>query len=397
MTQRAPRSTAAAPLPSPEERRMLREAKSLTEEQLAVAVGVRRATIRSWEAGRTSPQGSRREAYAKLLAAPGTEPAELSVTTAPSPWTEPAPQAPDPDPAPDPDRTDRTNALTSAPAVREAPRQDPPPPPRAELTPAEAFDALYSYVAPALVRQTYLLTGRRRLSHESVERAFHLAWQHWPEVAHDGDPAGWVRAVAYEYAMSPWHRLLRAHNEPDSRPPAEPGRRALLDALLELPPPYRRTVLLYDGLGLGLPETAAETEASTPAAASRVLHARAAIAERLPELSQGAALHELLTDLAREGPAPEMTPAVAVRSGSERRTRFWTRVAIAVTTLIVSATAFTVVTAPTRYEPPLAPAQQVDGGPVLSGPQLPQRDTALRKQLRSLLANGPERLVPQIR
>jgi hypothetical protein len=86
-----------------------------------------------------------------------------------------------------------------------------------------------------------------------------------------------------------------------------------------------------------------------------------------------------------------------VRSGSERRTRFWTRVAIAVTTLIVSATAFTVVTAPTRYEPPLAPAQQVDGGPVLSGPQLPQRDTALRKQLRSLLANGPERLVPQIR
>lgn len=277
------------------------------------------------------------------------------------------------------------------------PRQDPPPPPRAELTPAEAFDALYSYVAPALVRQTYLLTGRRRLSHESVERAFHLAWQHWPEVAHDGDPAGWVRAVAYEYAMSPWHRLLRAHNEPDLRPPAEPGRRALLDALLELPPPYRRTVLLYDGLGLGLPETAAETEASTPAAASRVLHARAAIAERLPELSQGAALHELLTDLAREGPAPEMTPAVAVRTGSEGRARFWTRVAIAVTTLIVSATAFTVVTAPTRYEPPLAPAQQVDSGPVLSGPQLPQRDTALRKQLRSLLANGPERLVPQIR
>ncbi|NUK04899.1 sigma factor-like helix-turn-helix DNA-binding protein, partial [Streptomyces lunaelactis] len=264
------------------------------------------------------------------------------------------------------------------------------------LTPDEAFDALYSYAAPALVRQTFLLTGRRRLSYESVERAFHLAWQHWPEVAVDRDPAGWVRAAAYEYAMSPWHRLRRAHSKPDAQSVPGPGGRALLDALLELPPPYRRTLLLYDGLGLDLPETAAETEASTPATANRVLHARAAIAEKLPELGETAVLHDRLTALAREGPAPPMTPAPAVRSGSERRARFWTRAAITVTTLIVSATAFTLVKAPTRYEPPLAPGRPVGGVPVHSGPQaLTHRDKQLRQQLRSRLTHGPERLVPQ--
>ncbi|NEE31588.1 DNA-directed RNA polymerase sigma-70 factor, partial [Streptomyces sp. SID7982] len=114
-----------------------------------------------------------------------------------------------------------------------------------------------------------------------VERAFELAWQRWPEVAVDRDPAGWVRAAAYEYAMSPWHRLRRTHRHPDA-PPTEPGKRALFDALLDLPPAYRRTLLLYDGVGLDLPETAAETEASTPAAAGRLMTARAAVAERLP-------------------------------------------------------------------------------------------------------------------
>ena len=89
------------------------------------------------------------------------------------------------------------------------------------LTPVQAFDALYAFCAPALVRQTYLLTGRRELARESVERAFQLAWERWPEVARDPDPAGWVRAAAHEYALSPWHRLRRRHRLPE--PPHPPG------------------------------------------------------------------------------------------------------------------------------------------------------------------------------
>lgn len=242
-----------------------------------------------------------------------------------------------------------------------------------------------------------MLTGRLRLSHESVERAFHLAWQHWPKVAVDPDPAGWVRAASYEYAMSPWQRLRAAHRHPDIAPVGH-GRRGLLEALLELPPPYRRTLMLYDGLGLDLPETAAETEASTPATANRVVHARAALAERVPELVVPETLREQFTALANAGPVPRLSSARAVRTDCERRARFCTRAAITVTTLIIGATAYTLTTAPTRYEPPLAPGQQVGGVPPHGGPQkLTPRDVALRAKLLAEPAHGPERLLPQVR
>ncbi|MGK5632871.1 helix-turn-helix transcriptional regulator, partial [Streptomyces sp. URMC 123] len=56
-----------APLPPPQERRRLREARSLTREQVAAAVGVTCNTVRSWEAGRSTPRGRKRAAYARLL------------------------------------------------------------------------------------------------------------------------------------------------------------------------------------------------------------------------------------------------------------------------------------------------------------------------------------------
>ncbi|MGI5402404.1 sigma factor-like helix-turn-helix DNA-binding protein [Streptomyces sp. CA-135486] len=414
MTQSTTRS-ATSPLPSPGERRRLREASAVSEEEVATALGVTRATVRSWERGRTTPRGRKREAYAKLLAAwadqPDTPAQQSPKSPAPTATSDTQPPARSrrprqshatTRPKPAAKRADRPPTVPADPtpphtAQPRTPARaaDPPRPP--ELTADDAFDALYAFAAPALVRQTYLLTGRRRLAQESVERAFHLAWQRWPEVAVDRDPAGWVRAAAYDYAMSPWQRLRRTHRAPD-RPPVEGGRSELLDALLELPPSYRRALLLYDGVGLDLPETAAETEASTPATANRVLHAREALAERLPELGVPETLHEELTALALAGPLPQLPAAEAVRTGSERRARFWTRAAITVTTLIIGATMFTLVNAPTRYEPPLAPGQEVGGVPAHYGPEaLTARDRQLRAKLLAEPEAGPERLVPQSR
>ncbi|MFE3391144.1 helix-turn-helix domain-containing protein [Streptomyces anulatus] len=433
MTRSTTDEAAAPQLPSPKERRGLREAKSLSEEQVAAAVGVTRATVRSWETGRTSPRGRKRALYAKLIApepealattapaaamtgptpvptAPEAVPgsaaeAAAEPTPAPSaePSSEPAPQAfpeaaPEvkammvvPEAATDADRNTGTD--TEAEAVGDR-----------RLSPAEAFDELYARTAPGLVRQAYLLTGRRALARESVERAFQLAWHRWPEVAVDRDPAGWVRAAAYEYAMSPWHRLRRAHRHPDA-PPTEPGKRALFDALLDLPPAYRRTLLLYDGVGLDLPETAAETEASTPAAAGRLMTARAAVAERLPELAsaatpaeQSALLHDRLGGLARAEHVPVPQPARAVRTGSEDKARLWTRAAVAGVALLIAVTGLTLHTAPTHYEPPISPAERVGGVPPRGGPQkLTAQDLKLQKTLREQLAHGPERLIPQLR
>ncbi|MYV61783.1 helix-turn-helix domain-containing protein, partial [Streptomyces sp. SID4931] len=68
MTRSTTDEAAVPPLPSPKERRRLREAKSLSEDEVAAAVGVTRATVRSWETGRTSPRGRKRALYAKLIA-----------------------------------------------------------------------------------------------------------------------------------------------------------------------------------------------------------------------------------------------------------------------------------------------------------------------------------------
>ncbi|MCT6778625.1 helix-turn-helix domain-containing protein [Streptomyces sp. CS7] len=413
MTRSTTDEAAVPPLPSPKERRRLREAKSLSEEEVAAAVGVTRATVRSWETGRTSPRGRKRALYAKLIAPePAVKPEVVKppVVTAEAAAVVAGPVAAVPA-APD---LPEASPLPEAPPA--APPADPPPPPppisdtrsgaeapdERRVSPAEAFDELYARTAPGLVRQTYLLTGRRALARESVERAFELAWQRWPEVAVDRDPAGWVRAAAYEYAMSPWHRLRRTHRHPDA-PPTEPGKRALFDALLDLPPAYRRTLLLYDGVGLDLPEIAAETEASTPAAAGRLMTARAAVAERLPELAdaapaeQSALLQDRLGGLARAEHVPVPRPARAVRTGSENKARLWTRAAVAGVALLIAVTGLTLHTAPTHYEPPISPPERVGGVPPRGGPQkLTAQDLKLQKSLSEQLAHGPERLVPRL-
>ncbi|MET7642840.1 helix-turn-helix domain-containing protein [Streptomyces sp. NPDC005426] len=514
MTQSTTVAPAAAPLPSPKERRRLREAKSLSEEQVAAAVGVTRATVRAWETGRTSPRGRKREVYARLIGSGGTRsashparitsatpncrpraaarqarsdeaartagaenartaaaengtttaakdlrtaaaengtttaakdlrtaaaeapaapaaPAALAAAAATKPAAgSSAPKAAGPPATPSPktrpptpveatgsDVMDPTEPSTTAP---ETPRPAEAPEVLEAIevieaaaaaegaggagpsSAAEAFDALYQHAAASLYRQTYLLTGRRALAREAVGKAFEQTWQRWPEVAVDRDPVGWVRAAAHEYAMSPWHRLRREHRHPDP-PPEAPGPRALLDVLLALPPSYRRTLLLHDGVGLGLPETAAETEASTPAAAGRLMNARAAVAEQLPELAkpstpaeQSALLHEHLGALALTQPVPSLLEPGLIRTGCERKAELWTRAAIAFTVLLIGLTLITLATAPTRYETPQSPAQKVEGVPPLGGPQkLTPQDKKLRKKLGGELVRGPARLVPR--
>ncbi|MER7637486.1 sigma factor-like helix-turn-helix DNA-binding protein [Streptomyces sp. NPDC126522] len=386
----------ATPLPPPKERRRLREAGSLTQAQVAERVGVSRETVRSWETGRTTPRGRKREAYAKLLTSLGEE-----TTATGAPVALRAPEVEVPVEVVTVDEGVKVDDTAVLEPVTD-PEPDPEPvlvpvpievPVRASLTPAQAFDALYAFCAPALVRQAYLLTGRRELARESVERAFQTAWQRWPEVAVDRDPAGWVRSVAYEYALSPWHRLRPRYRHPEP-PPPDTSDRALLTALLNLPPSYRRTLLLYDGVGLGLAETAAETEASTPAAANRLLHAREAIAAQLPDLSDPGELRRRMTELASTGRLHAAKPPT-VRFVGERRTVFWTRAAIAFTVAIIGATTFTLRVAPTRYEAPVPVGERVEGVParVVQG-SLSEEEITLRDRLRNGMTSGPERLAP---
>ncbi|MCX4805237.1 helix-turn-helix domain-containing protein [Streptomyces sp. NBC_01214] len=400
-------------LPAPKERRRLREAAELTHDEVAAAVGVTAATIRSWESGRTAPRGRKRELYMQFLArladlpqesGPGGAPGETKTARAAE---EPAADPPAPD-APAPDAPTAGGAAADARTEPDEVPDEVPGEVRDEIPvevpapgPAEAFDSLYAHAAHDLARQAYLLTGRRSLALEAVEKAFVQAWDRWPEVVADPDPVGWVRAIAYEYALSPWHRFRRAHRQLD-KPPAEPADRILLDALLSLSPANRRTVLLYDGVGLDLPDTAAETEATTPTAGNRLVHAHADLADRIPELAdvplekQSALLRELLTAL-RPAVDLDPRPAVVVRGGGERRTRMWTRATLSLTAMIAVSTAYTVMTAPTHYEPPLAPGESVSGVPPLAGPQqLTERSRKLHDKLLADPEAGSARIAPQV-
>ncbi|WP_364705562.1 RNA polymerase sigma factor [Streptomyces ossamyceticus] len=281
------------------------------------------------------------------------------------------------------------------------------PPP---LTPAQAFDALYSYCAPTLVQQTYLLTGSLRQARDAVERAFQQAWQRWPEVALDRDPAGWVRAVAHDCALSPWHQLRHRlpvsfrGPEPGPAPesasataPTDPTGRALLAELQKLRPPYRRALVLYDGVGLDLPETAAETEASTPATAGRVQYARAVVTACLPEAATPEDLHRLLTELAADV-RPRPTRPIVLRTRADLRARRWIHAAVVFASVLLTATALTLRTAPDHYEPPVPPGAPVSGVPpqAVPGP-LSGKQLKLRSKLRAATTAGPERLHPEAR
>ncbi|MFF8910967.1 telomere-associated protein Tap [Streptomyces olivaceoviridis] len=77
-------------LPSPEERKRLREAAGLSQEQIAKALKSRRETIGNWESGVTEPRPPKRAAYARLLEGlaarfPAPAPAVPEAFTGPAP------------------------------------------------------------------------------------------------------------------------------------------------------------------------------------------------------------------------------------------------------------------------------------------------------------------------
>lgn len=198
--------------------------------------------------------------------------------------------------------------------------------PRRPVPPAaEAFELLHEQHATALARQAFLLCGHHGTAARAVAHAFRRAWERWPEVAVDPDPAGWVRAAAHRYALAPWRpsRLLSPRRHARAVRRAPPGDRALVDALLRLPPSYRAALLLHDGLGIGLAATAAEVEAGTRAAEGRVRHARAALAAGVPELRSAPPERrgELIATRLGELAAPHPVPLPAARLVRRRGTR----------------------------------------------------------------------------
>lgn len=95
-------------LPVPAERRRLREAAGLSQEQIARALKARREAVGNWESGRTEPRPPKRAAYARLLErlaerfpAPA-DPSSAPSSAAPAPAPVPPQESPLPLPEPAP-------------------------------------------------------------------------------------------------------------------------------------------------------------------------------------------------------------------------------------------------------------------------------------------------------
>ncbi|MGW1597560.1 telomere-associated protein Tap [Streptomyces sp. NPDC002343] len=123
-------------LPAPEERKRLREAAGLSQEQIAKALKSRRETIGNWESGLTEPRPPKRAAYARLLeglaarfpaptadAPAGPAPAVLEAFTGPAPEPVPAPTpaaVPPPRPKAAASSTTRPAASSRRPGAKKA-------------------------------------------------------------------------------------------------------------------------------------------------------------------------------------------------------------------------------------------------------------------------------------
>ncbi|MER6363054.1 LuxR C-terminal-related transcriptional regulator [Kitasatospora sp. NPDC001527] len=170
--------------------------------------------------------------------------------------------------------------------------------------PGTGFEEVYEAAHTRLVQQVFLLTACRHRAVHCVGRAFGEARRRWAAAVAGGDPEAWVRARAFELALSPWHRggprrthvWRLPHRRIKVRPADEAQAvlpdhdrltdhdRALLKALRRLSRPRRRALVLHDGLGMPAAAVAVEVESTVTAAEGRVWAARAALVRWVPEL-----------------------------------------------------------------------------------------------------------------
>jgi RNA polymerase sigma-70 factor (ECF subfamily) len=149
------------------------------------------------------------------------------------------------------------------------------------------FDEFYASTTRAVIAQVYAMVGDLAEAEDAVAEAYARAWQRWRQLHQYGDPAGWVRTVAYRIAVSSWRRARNratAHERYSSATPVDSGdgqTLALVDALRQLPATQRRAVVLHHLVGLSVAEISAETGGSVSAVKQWLSRGRRALAATL--------------------------------------------------------------------------------------------------------------------
>ncbi|MGW2564395.1 telomere-associated protein Tap [Streptomyces sp. NPDC001514] len=174
------------PLPPPAERKRLREAAGLSQDQIAKVLKARRESVGNWESGRTEPRPPKRAAYARLL--------DGFASRFPAPSVEPAPEAAAPvtsngpaAPAPGTPAPAQTRQQSTGPEAVTTPAHIPPHSVSASSRPAGTTG-----LPPVPGRPAVKKTAPKP---SPVTAAVEARFAHGPLAVIDADPGGQV--VAY--------------------------------------------------------------------------------------------------------------------------------------------------------------------------------------------------------
>jgi len=153
-----------------------------------------------------------------------------------------------------------------------------------------AFDAFYSASWGRLFGQAYLLSGDRETAQDLTQEALMRTWRHWDRVAAYEDPEGWSRRVLHNLCIETWRKgRIRAsyRAELPSTPDFPVHHHELAQAMRALPPDQARALLLHDGLGMTVPETAAELAVPEGTVRSWLSRSRKVVAARITQSGSG--------------------------------------------------------------------------------------------------------------
>ena len=157
----------------------------------------------------------------------------------------------------------------------------------ADVGDATEFDAFYRSSARRLYSQAYVLTGSREMAQDLTHEAFLRAWKHWPRIADYEGPEAWTRRVLHNLCIDSWRK---------SHPRVQwlPGAMAasvdiptvhlhLAEAMRSLPGQQARALLLHDGLGMSIAETACDLGVPPGTVTSWLTRSRKIVAAKLQQ------------------------------------------------------------------------------------------------------------------
>ena len=150
------------------------------------------------------------------------------------------------------------------------------------------FSSFYAATAPRMVQQLFLLTGDLSRAQECVHDAYAQAWRQWEQLS-GGDPAAWVRRVAWRLAVSDWRRraaFWRAaarHGPPRDADAPSADAVAVRDALAQLDRKQREALVLHYFADLPVQDIADLLGVPTGTVKARLARGRKALAPLLAD------------------------------------------------------------------------------------------------------------------